>query len=288
MKRIIVAGGTGYLGQHIIKTLSDRGYDVVVVVRSASKIKHLEPFIKELIVADITSPEDIKGIMKGGDALITSVGITRQKDGLSYMDVDYGCNKNLLNEAMACGVKKFMYIAALNGDQMTHLKIMNAKEKFVDLLQNSAIESYIIRPSGFFSDMTEMYTMAKKGKVYNAGNGQYKANPIHGSDLAEFCIDKLNGDTGVYSVGGPDILSQKDITTMAFDILHVKAKIVKVPLWVIRTSKWLLVHFTKQSFYGPIEFFLTVLTQDMLAPKYGRVKLIDYFKTIDGGSEAVK
>ena len=52
------------------------------------------------------------------------------------MDVDYQANINLLEEAKRAGVQKFIYISAINGQQMRHLKIMAAKERFVDALKS--------------------------------------------------------------------------------------------------------------------------------------------------------
>ena len=257
-----------------------KSFDVVVIVRSSKKIEHLKMYIKEIIIADITKPENLKGLMTGSDVVISSVGITRQKDGLTYMDVDYACNKNLLDEALVADVQKFMYIAALNGKQLRNLKIMEAKERFVDYLQNANIESYVIRPSGFFSDITEMYKMAQKGKIYVFGKGEFKANPIHGADLAEFCIKKLTSKSGVYEVGGPDILSQTDIAKIAFASLNKKVIIQKIPVGIVKISRWCVTHFTNETTYGPIEFFLTVLIKDMIAPRYGSIRLKDYFNSL--------
>ena len=55
--------------------------------------------------------------------VISTVGIIRQKDGLTYMDVDYQANANLIDAAKQNGVEKFIYVSALNGDQLRHLKI---------------------------------------------------------------------------------------------------------------------------------------------------------------------
>lgn len=49
------------------------------------------------------------------------------------MDVDYQANMNILNEAkLSKTVKKFIYVSAFNGDKIRNVKIMEAKEKFVD------------------------------------------------------------------------------------------------------------------------------------------------------------
>jgi len=283
MKKIVIAGATGYLGQHLVKSFKGKGYYVIAISRSHKKLQHLEQYIDELILADVRKIETLEGFMAGADMIVSTVGITRQKDGLTYMDVDYMCNKNLLEVAKISGVKKFMYIAALNGDHLKEFKIMNAKEKFVDLLSTSTIDSYVIRPSGFFSDIGEVYHMAKKGRVYNISSGQFKANPIDGSDLADFCTEVINKKPGVYPVGGPDILSQKELSIIAFNILGKKARISKIPLGLVKMLKILLVKFTKETYHGPLEFFLTVLSMDMVAPSYGKKSVQDYFKLLKEG-----
>ena len=48
-----------------------------------------------------------------------------------------------------------------------------------------------MRPNGFFSDMKDFLEMAKKGRVYLFGDGQFKLNPIDGKDLAVVCVDKM-------------------------------------------------------------------------------------------------
>lgn len=82
----------------------------------------------------MTKSETLNGICKDVDVVISAVGITRQKDGLTYMDVDYQANVNLINEAKRNGVKKFIYISVLNGEKLRGLKICEAKEKLVDYL----------------------------------------------------------------------------------------------------------------------------------------------------------
>ena len=64
-----------------------------------------------LLEAQVTQPETLKGICENIDVVISTVGITRQKDDLTYMDVDFQSNVNLIEEAKKGGVKKFIYIS---------------------------------------------------------------------------------------------------------------------------------------------------------------------------------
>ena len=89
---------------------------------------------------EITRRETLKGCCNGIDTVISTAGITRQKDGLTYMDVDYQANLNLLEEALNSGVRKFIYVSALNGQHLRHRKIFRAKGGFVERLRASGIE----------------------------------------------------------------------------------------------------------------------------------------------------
>ncbi len=126
-EKVLLAGATGYLGRFITQELIDRGYETKIVVRNKEKVKLNAPNL-EIIEAQVTKPESIKNICKNVDIVISTVGITRQKDGLTYMDVDYQANANLIDEAKKSGVKKFIYISVLNGEKLSNLKICEAKE----------------------------------------------------------------------------------------------------------------------------------------------------------------
>ena len=280
MKKVLVAGATGYLGKYVVKEFKKQGYWVRVLTRSSEKITSIREFIDEIFVGEVTKPDSLNGICKDIDVVFSSIGITKQKDGLTYKDVDYQANKNLLNVAIKEGVKKFIYVSVFNARRLCHLKIVEAKELFVDELKKSNIESIVIRPNGFFSDMTEFFNMAKKGRVYVFGDGNYKGNPIHGADLATVCVDSVISNKQDVDVGGPEILTQNEIAQIAFDVLNTKPKITHIPDWLRKLSLFLIRTLTTEKTCGPLEFFMTVLATDMNAPIYGEYYLRDFFMEI--------
>ncbi len=279
MKKILLAGSTGYLGSYILKELIRQKYQVKAIVRNPEKTEDSlrENNLLEIIKAEITQPESIADCCENTDVVISTVGITRQKDGLSYMEVDYQANINLLKEALKAGVKKFIFVSVFKGDTLRDLKIMDAKERFVDFLMNSKIDYTIIRPTGFFSDMGDFLDMAKKGKVYLFGDGHYKMNPIHGADLAEVCVKAIQSYDKVINIGGPDVLTQNEIGILALKSWSKKIKIVHLPDWIRKLTIWIFRVFTSSKTYGPIEFFLTALANDAIAPTYGQHKLEAFF-----------
>lgn len=193
------------------------------------------------------------------------------------MDVDYQANANLLAEATQSGVKKFIYISAINGDKYKHLKIFEAKEKFVEELQASGLDHAVIRPNGFFSDMKDFLDMTQKGTVYIFGNGEPRLNPIAGEDLANFIIENIESTTKNLPVGGPDIFTQNELAALALEAWGKPIKIKHLPDWIRSLTIWVMRTFTSVKTYGPIEFFLSMMADDNIAPQYGKQKLDRFF-----------
>ncbi len=275
-KHALVAGATGYLGRYIAQQLVESGYTVRVIVRKRQRAGY-DAHLFDIVEAQVTQPASLAGVMDGIDVVISTVGITRQKDGLTYMDVDYQANRNLLSEAQRAGVGKFIYVSAFNGDKLRHLKIFEAKERFVDELKASGMEYTVMRPNGFFSDMGDFLTMAKGGRVYLFGSGNFRLNPIHGADLAEVCVAAINSAEKEVAVGGPDIFSQNDIAVLALRAWSKKVKISHLPDWIRRMIIWFMRTFTSSKTYGPIEFFLTTMAMEFVTPTYGKHRLEIFF-----------
>jgi len=274
---VLLAGTTGYLGKYIAIELGKQRMNAKLLARNVQKLAAFETEHSTVINAEVTQPETLKGWFDDVDTVISTVGITRQKDGLTYMDVDYQANVNLLKEAQQAGVKKFIYISAINGSKYRKLKIFEAKEKFVDELKSSGMDYTVIRPNGFFSDMGDFLSMAKSGKIYLFGKGKHKLNPIHGADLAKVCVNAITSGEKEIDVGGPDILTQNKIAILALKAYSKPLKVVHLPDWIRRFIIWIVRTFTSVKTYGPIEFFLTLMGDDQVAPTYGEHHLEDFF-----------
>ncbi|MCP5108214.1 MAG: SDR family oxidoreductase [bacterium] len=278
MKKVLVAGATGYLGRYVVKELKKQGYWVRALARNPEKLTDLKESVDDVFVGEVTKPETLDKVCDGIDFVISSVGITRQKDGLTFMDVDYRGNKNLLDSAVRKNITKFIYVSVLNGHLMKDLKMIQAKELFVDTLKESRLDYAVIRPTGFFSDMLEFLKMAKKGRVSLFGSGNNKINPIHGADLAEVCVNAVKNPGKEINVGGPNLYTYKEIAELAFTVLNKKVKISRVPIWVKNVTLFLVRMFTSSKTYGPVEFFMTVLTMDVVGTAYGKEELNDFYK----------
>ncbi len=284
MKRILVAGATGYLGGFVAWEFKDRGWFVRALARTPEKLDHLTDTVDEVIQGHVTRPETLDGVCDGMDVVFSSVGITRQKDGLTFWDVDYQGNKNLLETALQAGVQKFIYISVFNGPQLPHLDIVRAHEEFVELLKGSGIDYTVVRPTGYFSDLGELLDMARKGRVYLFGDGRSRMNPIHGADLAVSCADAVDQSNTEIDVGGPQTLTWEEMAGLAFETLRRPVRITRIPGWMMGLVVWLVRLFNRHQ--GELmAFFATMATTDVVAPVAGTHTLSAQFHALERKNE---
>ncbi|MEZ9521150.1 SDR family oxidoreductase [Vibrio splendidus] len=279
--RILVAGATGYLGRHLIKALQACDADFKAQARSADKLKDLGLNDSQIQIAQVTDSGSLKGCCDGVDIVISCVGITRQKEGLSYMDVDYQANLNLLEEAERAGVKKFVYVSAFGANVIKSVRLLEAKERFAcRLLVSEQLTPCVVRPNGFFADIEEFYNMAQSGRVYLFGSGDVRLNPIHGADLADFILALLPNAEKELDVGGPDALSATQIAELAFQSQGKMTRITYIPDCV-RKLALSVIRRLPENRVGPAEFFLSAMEGDAIAPCVGKHHLSDHFSQLN-------
>lgn len=289
-KRVLVAGATGYLGKHVVQAFKKRGYWVRALTRSRGRLFEPGPFtapalfehdVDDVFEGELTRPETLEGLLDGIDIVFSCVGISRQRDGLTFEDVDYGCNKTLIDLSQAAGVERFVYVSMQGAENLMQLAITQAHEKVVDALKTSGMDYRIVRPCGYFSDMGALYDMAKKGRVYLVGRGENQMNPIHGRDLANVCVDTAEGDKVEVEAGGPDIMTQRQAAELAFDVVGNPVKMTVIPMWLARNLVRGVGLLSTQ--YGDLaDFIVTAGEVDGVGPKRGTTTLRSYFETMNG------
>ena len=271
---VLIAGATGYLGRFLVSECARRGWQVRALVRRAAELE------AQIVRAEATRPETLSGIMDRVDLVISALGITRQQDGLSYRDVDYQANLNLLEEAERAGVPRFAYIHVLNADRMAHVPLVAAKSAFVARLQASPLASTVIAPSGYFSDMGDFLAMARAGRAWLFGSGQHRLNPIHGADLAAATARAIEAGRDWFDVGGPEVFTHEALARLAFDALDRPARITRLPDALRRLSLRLLPWLTPARIHGPALFFLSAMGGDMVGACHGTRRLADHFRSM--------
>jgi uncharacterized protein YbjT (DUF2867 family) len=287
-RRVLVAGATGYLGKFVTQEFKKRGYWVRVLTRSVERLERPGPFtapaisradVDDIFVGQVTQPNTLTGVMDGIDIVYSSIGISRQRDGLSFEQVDYQGNRNLLDLCEHANVQKFVYVSMQGAENILSLAITDSHERVVRDLRNSTMAYAIVRPCGFFSDMGMTLDMAKNGRVYLVGEGNNKMSPIHGADIATVCADAVDGDALDVEAGGPEIMTQREAAIMAFEVVGKPIKITVIPIWLARRLVKVVRLLSKQ--FGDLaDFIVTAGEIDGVGPALGKRDLRSYFESL--------
>lgn len=295
VQRVLVAGATGYLGKYAVQAFKRHGYYVRVLTRSEERLYKRGPFtapalarddFDELFLGEVSQPETLVGAMDDIDRVFSCVGISRQRDGLTFEQVDYQCNKNLIDLAEAAGVERFTYVSMQGAENIMQLAITQAHEKVVEALKASSMDYRVVRPCGYFSDMGVLYDMAKKGRSYLVGAGENKMSPIHGRDLAEVCVETSEGEDLEVEAGGPDVLTQREAAELAFEVAGNPVKITVIPMWLARGLVKVIGVLSTQ--FGDLaEFIVTAGEIDGVGPPMGKTTLRSYFEALHAGKDDV-
>jgi uncharacterized protein YbjT (DUF2867 family) len=279
---ILVAGGTGALGQHVVRLLHARGHRLRVLSRSAERGRALAGLADELRVADATRPADLAGICHGVDVVFSclgqSVGANPALRGPGYHAIDYVANHNLLAAARAAGVRRFVYVSVFGADRHPEVAYLRAHAAVAEELRASGLGYAIVQPTGYFSAYREFLELARRGQSLVIGDGRARTNPIHDEDLAAACVAALERpDNAELPIGGPEVLTRREVLELAHSALGTPPRLRFAPAWAVRGAARLIRPLAPR--LGELAQFLAVVsTSDFVAPAHGERRLGDYFR----------
>ena len=285
MKKVLVAGSTGYLGRYAVQEFKNRGYWVRALVRNPEKIKQPGPYFApsiaqladEFFIGDATMPETIKEACEGVDIVFSSLGMIKPDFVHTIFEVDYQANMNLLDVALKANVKKFIYVSVFDAHRIMNIPNIQAHEKFVRELKAAPLESAIIRPTGYYSEIGQFVARAQKGFMLMVGDGYQRSNPVHGADLAKVCVDSVEGTAKEVEVGGPEVFTYLEMVDLAIEIAQTKPIVFPLPLWAADGLVAAVGLFNRD--IHDVALFATTLSRiDFVAPLYGTHRLRDFFE----------
>lgn len=290
MKKVLVAGATGKLGREVVAEFERRGFWVRALVRKRDRLGPIADTIDDIVIGDVLQPETLARACDGIEIVFSSIGaslaLAPARPVQTFEDIDHQGNLNLLRAVQSAGAKHFLYVSVFGAARYPSFAYVKAHEDFVSELAASGLRSTVIRPTGFFSVNAEILKMARRGPVAVIGSGGSLTNPIHESDLARACVDAYEHGLTEFDIGGPEILTRREIVETAFNALGRRPRIYSIPTYVISALLPMIRPFDRR-LYELFTFLATVSTIDVVAPPAGTHRLEPYFRKLAAG-EGVK
>lgn len=244
MDVILVTGGTGLVGKHLVGALLKKGYAVRCLVRSPKKAGEVLPAGVELVRGEINDTGSINKACQGVDRVIHLVAIIRERDDQSFERINVEGTLNLVIAAGQAGVKHFIHMSALGACDNSRYKYAYSKWRGEEAVRQSGLNWTILRPSviygsgfNFFDRMIQSLQMFPKPFVPVPGRGRTLFQPISVEDVVR-CLLRICENPGmsgrVIEIGGPEHLSYAQMLDRLLECLGEKRYKLYVPMPLMR------------------------------------------------------
>ena len=249
--QVFVTGSTGFVGNHVLNTLLDRGHQVRVLVRPGSEYKLKEPDKVEVITGDVTESADLIQGMKGCDAAIHLVGIIRafpNKD-ITFERLHTEATANVIEAAKETEVPRLLHMSALGAREDGPTAYLRTKFAAEELVRQSGLNYAIFRPSLIFGrggEAIKMFgDMVKKYVVPIIGDGQYRFQPVSVTTVVQGFEKGLDPETAkdqTLDVGGPDNVTFDEIMDTLARVMGKSIVKIHMPVLPLRLATSALQH----------------------------------------------
>ncbi len=235
--KVLVTGGTGFIGRNLVPELHERGHEVTVLARSPNETAF--PDGVETAMGDVTAYASIEEAFSGQDAVVNLVALSplfKPPRGLSHMNVHLGGTENVVRAAEEHDVGKIVQMSALGADPHGTTEYIRTKGKAEDVVTNSDCRWTIFRPSVIFGDGGEFVSFTKKlTPPYLAplpGGGETRFQPIWVGDLVPIMADGLDEsyDGQIYEIGGPEVLTLAQVAKLARRAEGQSVTVLPIPM----------------------------------------------------------
>lgn len=241
--KIIVLGGTGFIGRKLCDKLVGENYEVFAVGRNDNCTDIRQEI--EYIQGDIKDYQFLKKNFDGMDIVVNLVALSPlykpKGGGIEHENTHRKGTENVVRAAEECGVKKIIHLSAVGADPNAVTCYLSAKGKAEEIIKKSNVEWVIFRPSVVFGKGGEFVSFIEKiAPPYITplpGGGKMLFDPIWIEDFVPLIVQSIQKNTydmKIFEIGGPEIMSMAHITRLIHSSKGRWCKIIPLPMRIQR------------------------------------------------------
>jgi uncharacterized protein YbjT (DUF2867 family) len=241
--KVLVTGGTGFVGPHVVRAIAERGHDLKLLVRDSTRSRELPG---QPVVGEMTNTVSLQHAVEGVEAVVHLVAIRQGKEEQFRRVMEQG-TRDLVSAARDAGVRRFVLMSALGTSEETKdlVPYYHAKWEMEQAVKGSGVDHVIFRPSFVFGrDGGILPTFRKLAKLTPAtpiiGSGEQRIQPIWVDDVAMYfaeALDKPETTNRTFDLGGPDIVSWNEFWQRLRTTLGIRRRpSLHVPIGLMRVN----------------------------------------------------
>lgn len=241
IKKVLLLGGSGFVGTYIVNRLSQRGIEVTVPTRRRERTKALiiQPGVS-MPEANIHCEKTLTELMRGHDAVINLVGILHSRDVVLPYSRDFAeahveLPKKIVAACKASGVRRLVHMSALNADSKGPSEYLRSKGdgEAIVLAAQGDLDVTVFRPSVIFglgdSFLSMFAAVLKKVPFFPLGFGHARFQPVWAADVADAFVDCLrdaNTFGQAYELVGPKVYTLRELVDYTKELTGSRATII--------------------------------------------------------------
>jgi uncharacterized protein YbjT (DUF2867 family) len=249
---ILVTGGSGYVGSHIVRRLHTMGKPVRAMVynpRRAETEGRLKGLNIQIVPGDVTRPATLKPVLEGCSSIIHTVAIAVEKGNLTYERINFQGTVNLVEAAQNSGVRRFINLSQLGADPSLPYRFLASKGKAQAHVATSKLDWTAFRPSVIWGPEDEFAnTFARLVPLSPlifpiVGGKDAKFQPVWVEDVAACVVESIDDYATLrkeYELGGPEILTLEEIERRTLKALGVQRALIRFPMPLLRFAVTLM------------------------------------------------
>jgi uncharacterized protein YbjT (DUF2867 family) len=243
--KILVTGGTGFVGGHVIHALRAEERPVHALVRDLRKAGRLAGWGCELVEGDVTDAASLRRAVEGCQAVVHLVAIRRGSQE-EFERVMSQATRDLVAAARDAGVQRFVLMSAAGTSEQTAAVVpyFRAKWEMEKAVRESGLEFTIFRPSFIFGRDGGALPLFVKQVRYSPvtpviGAGLSRIQPIWVEDVAAYFaagVEKPEAANRSFDLGGPNVVTWNELYERIAKVLGKRRRRLNIPSGLMRAG----------------------------------------------------
>ncbi len=243
--KVLVTGGTGFVGREILWRLHEAGHDIRLFSRRgvSDDLRQLAYRHRaELVKASFDDPESLMFAARGCDAVIHLVGIISEAGSSTFQRVHVGCTRAMLGAATAAGARRFIHMSALGTRADARSRYHLTKWEAEELVRRSGLDWTIFRPSviygredHFVNFLAGISWWSPVIPIFGAGNNLLQ--PVAVEDVASAFVASLSESGAVgqcFDLCGSETFSMRQLWETVLQVTGRRRFLLRLPMWMAR------------------------------------------------------